>query len=198
MEKNVSNIRKASESKKLKIILTVLLVAAIGLPMAYAHPSDEWLIENAIAGVKAANPKHISTEFTGIVTTGEHEHAWLDAPPHNHVTLTASFGYGKTGTVRWEGRSYHDGGIYAMYYSNHNPDTPKISTKVLYLGLAEYWDGSQWVTNHPESIFNSGDGKCTVLILGTNGLNRTIELGKNYSLLVYPPIGVRITLSILP
>ena len=89
-------------------------------------------------------------------------------------------------------------GIYTTYYSNHNPDVPKLSTTIVYLGPAEYWDGSQYVTNHPQSIHNPDDAKCTVLVLGSNGLSRTYELGKNYSLLVYPPIGVYITLSILP
>ncbi len=135
---------------KLKIILFVLLVAALGLPMVYAHSSDEWLIENAITHVKLEHPKFLNSEFTGIVTTGEHIHPHLDAPEHNHVTLTATFGYRDTGSVRWEGRSYHDGGIYTMYYSNHNPDTPKISTKIVYLGPAYYWNGSQWIANRPQ------------------------------------------------
>ena len=133
---------------KLKIILSVLLVAALGLPMAYAHPSDEWLIENAITQVKLEHPKFLNTEFTGTITSGWHNHPHIIVPTHKHVTLTASFGYRDTGSIRWEGRSYHDGGIYTMYYNNHNPDTPKISTKIVYLGPAQYWNGSQWITNH--------------------------------------------------
>ena len=178
--------------------LIVLLLAALALPIANAAPSNEWLIENAISGVKAAYPKHLSTEFTGTMTSGWHTQLWLDAPLHRHVALTATFGYKDTGTVLWEGRSYDSGGICTTYYSNHNPNVAKIHTKIVCLGPAEYWDGSKYVTNHPQSIHNSGDTMCTVLVLGTNGLSRTYELKTNYSLLVYPPIGVRITLSILP
>jgi len=179
---------------KRKMTLIVLLLAALALPIARASPADGWLIENAITEVKLEHPKHSNVEFTGTITSNWHDHG---APWHKHVTLDGTFGYTDTGTIRWEGRSYLDGGIYTTYYRNHNPDVPKIHTKIVYLGPAEYWDGSKYVTNHPQSIQNSRDAKCTVLVLGTNGLSRTYELKPNYSLLVYPPIGVRITLSIL-
>ena len=119
------------------MVLTVLLVAALGLPMAYAQTSDEWFIENAVTEVKLEHPKFTNTEFTAIITSGWETHP--DVPLHKHVTLTASFGYGDSGRVKWSGRSYWDGGIYTTYYSNHNPDTPTISTKILYLGPAQYW-----------------------------------------------------------
>ena len=175
-------------------IFIILLVAALATPIASAKVSDEWLIENAIAGVKLEHPKHWNVEFAGTVTTFWHQHA----PLHKHVTLTGSFGYGDTGKILWMGRSYYDGGIYTTFYSNHNPETPKLSTKVLYLGPARYWNGNRYIDNIPQSIRNNMDRKSTVLILGTNGLSRTFELGKNQCLLVYPPIGVGITLSILP
>ena len=179
---------------KVKMILTGLLIAALGLPMVYAHPADPWFIENAITEVKLEHPKFANTEFTATITT-----PWHTTPPsHKHVTLTAKFGYQDSGQVTWSGKSFYSGGIYTTYYSNHNPDTPTISTKILYLGPAQYWSGSRWINNTPQVIRNSLDKDCTVLILGTNGLNRTIELGANKSLMVYPPIGVGITLSILP
>jgi len=181
---------------KVKIILTVLLVAALGLPMAYAQTSDEWFIENAITEVKLEHPKFKNTEFTAIITSGWETHP--DVPLHKHVTLTGNFGFQDSGSVKWSGRSYWDGGIHTTYYRNHNPDSATLSTKILYLGPAQYWSGSRWIDNSPQVIRNSLDADCTVLILGTNGLNRTIELGKNISLMVYPPIGVGITLSILP
>ena len=179
---------------KRKTTLIALILVALALPIARASPADGWLIENAITEVKLEHPEHQNVEFTGTITSNWHDHG---VPWHKHVTLDATFGYMDTGTIRWEGRSYLDGGIYTTYYSNHNPEVPKIHTKVVYLGPAEYWDGSHYVTNHPQSIRNSGDAECTVLVLGTNGLSRTYELKQNYSLLVYPPIGVRITLSIL-
>jgi len=179
---------------KVKMILTVLLIAALGLPMVYAHPADPWFIENAITEVKLEHPKFANTDFTGTITSG-----WRMKPElHKHVTLSATFGYHNTGRVTWSGRSYYSGGILTTYFSNHNPDVPKLSTKVLYLGPAQYWSGTRYLDNTPQSIRNTMDTKSTVLILGTNGLNRTFELGKNQCLLVYPPIGVGITLGILP
>ena len=183
---------------KRKLILTFLLLVALTVPITHAYPSDEWAIENAIAGVRAEHPKHKYTEFTGVTTSHWQVHPELDAPLHKHVTLTAMFGFGNSGYVRWEGRSYADGGIYTMFYSNHNPDSPALSTNVVYLGPTTYWDGSRYVSNYPQSVSNTGDSKVTVLVLGTNGLKKTYELGKNRTMLVYPPIGVRITVSILP
>lgn len=184
---------------KRKLLLTLLVLTTFTLPTVYALPSDQWLIENAIAGVKAEHPKHISTEFTGIIDSGWHDHPWIDgAPLHKHVILYASFGYEGTGDIRWEGRSYADGGIYTMFYQNHNSELPKQSTSIVYLGPKQYWDGTTWVTNEPQSIGNNADTNVTVLVLGTDGSSRTYELGQHRSLLVYPPLGVRITLSILP
>jgi hypothetical protein len=181
-----------------KLLLTLLVLATFTLPSVYALPTDQWLIENAIAGVKAEHPKHIKTEFTGIIDSGWHDHPWIDgAPLHKHVILYATFGYDGTGNVRWEGRSYADGGIYTMFYQNHNSEIPKMSTSVVYLGPKEYWDGTEWVSNDPECIGNPSYTSVNVLVLGTDGSSRTYVLGPERSLLIYPPIGVIITLSIL-
>ena len=210
-----------------KLILTFILLATFSTQIEYAnacrrndrgyYPSDEWLIENAINKVKKEHPKHTDTVFSGIIASGWHIHHHLNAPLHKHVTLTATFGYQNTGTVRWEGRSYADGGIYTLHYSNHDPEEPvleepipepltpeepipevrKFHTKTVYLGPAQYWDGSKYVNNIPARIRNTSESTCFVLVSGSGGYTRTISLNAGYSLVVYPPIGVDITLSIL-
>lgn len=218
-----------------KLILTFILLSTFSTQIIYAnachsrridYPSDEWLIDNAINEVKKEHPKHIDTVFSGIITTRWHKHPHLDAPLHKHVLLTATFGYQDSGTVRWEGRSYADGGIYTFHYSNHDPEEPipevpasepqvpeepapeeptseppapevqKFHTKTVYLGPAQYWDGSKYVNNIPSRIQNTGESTCYVLVSGSGGYTRTISLNAGYSLVVYPPIGIDITLSI--
>jgi hypothetical protein len=180
-----------------KLVLTTFLLIALSIPMVSALPSDEWLIENAISGVKDEYPHHRNKEFTGYIITDWHEHPELDAPLHKHVFLRGVFGYQDTGIIRWQGRSYAEGGIYTTHYSNHNPDVPKLNTVVVYLGPLSFWDGSRWVKNEPQSIANSGSEGITVQVLGNNGLIKTYELAKDKALLVYPPIGVEITFSII-
>ena len=178
-----------------KIVFILLLIAAITIPIASAC-SDEWLIENAIAGVKADHPKHQNTVFYGVITSGW-QHDGESGPYYKYVTLTANFGYHDQGTVLWKGMSYSNGDIYTLFYSNHDPDPPKFDIVIVYLGPLQYWDGSHWITNQPQSIINPSNLTVSVQLLGSNGMVRTYELNSDNTLLVYPPIGVEIDLSIL-
>lgn len=160
-------------------------------------PSDEWLIENAISELKAQYPKHINTKFSGVVISDWHSSR--SVPLHKHVNLTATFGYENTGKVQWSGRSYADGGIYTSYYSNHDPIEPEFTflVQIVYLGPICTWDSTNYVLNQPVVFENTWDYTITVEVIGSNGLYRTYQLKEGYDLVLYPPLGVDVTISLL-
>lgn len=153
-------------------------------------PSDEWLIQNAIDSFKDEYPK----KYKDINFTGEVTSEWLQNENgyYKIIRLEGPFGYKLTGNVTWIGHSYAVGGIYTLYFSNHDPipEPTPVKTQVVYIDGAQlaYWDGSKWIYNQPTVYSNQGNKEPLYVEIEYNQNIRVYKVKPDFTLMIYFPM----------